>query len=504
MNGLGRRLVTNTLHAATGRVAGLLVWVVFTPAILRALGVEGFGVWSLFYALTGYFATLDFGLVQGTVRHVAASREQGRHEEAGAFATLAVLGYLALGALWITLSWLLQDAILGWLRIPGPLEAAARFALLTGAGVFVLAGCANVTMAVAQGYGRFDLANRVLLAITFQQAAGFALVLDRRWGLQGLVVNVGIGWALGGVVGLASLKTALPMYRWGTPRAAFGRLGEALRFGGPMQITNLLAVINLHVDKLLLSRFVALALVAPYELGSRVASGISTLPQLILLAVLPEAAAMHAAGDRERLRELYDRGNRYVLTAVAVVFAPLLGAGDRLFTVWLGAAHADAALALRVLTVGLFFSLATGLGTTVARGIGRTDLETWFAVVTVSLHVALSLWLLPVIGLPGALIAVLVGTLAGAALFMVLLGRTLEWPLLRTLLGPCVVPLLALGAGGAAGWAVDRALPAAGGVTGWALLAAVATVAAGVALTGTIATGYFRWREARSLLLARG
>src|SRR5262249_61259820 len=89
----------------------------------------------------------------------------------------------------------------------------------------------------------------------------FAVVLRRQLGLEGLVVNVGLGWLVGGGAGLVLLRTALPEFRWMSPRGAFGHLGEVFRFGGPMQITNLLAVINLHLDKVLLTNFVSLAAV---------------------------------------------------------------------------------------------------------------------------------------------------------------------------------------------------------------------------------------------------
>ena len=49
--GLGARLARNSFHSASGRVVAILAWLALTPALVRALGPEGFGVWSLFYAL---------------------------------------------------------------------------------------------------------------------------------------------------------------------------------------------------------------------------------------------------------------------------------------------------------------------------------------------------------------------------------------------------------------------------------------------------------------------
>jgi O-antigen/teichoic acid export membrane protein len=498
--GLGRRLVTNTLHAATGRAAAVLVWILLTPPILRVLGTEGFAVWALFFALTGYFAALDLGLVQGTLRHVAAARERGAHGEAGAFAVLGVLGFLALGALWLALALLLRNPLMEWLRIPQLQIAAASFAVVVGAGVFTLAGCANITMAVLQGYDRFDLANLISLVVTLEQAAGILIVLRNGWGLPGLVVNVGVGWALGLVAGVLALRGFVPAFRW-TGSRPWPYVPDVLAFGGPMQLASLWAVLHTNLDKFLLPVFVALSAVTPYELGSRVVGSIQAFPQMLLLAMLPAASAFHAAGDRARLRELYVRGGSYLLTASAMMVAVLLGSADRLFTVWLGQGHAEAVLVLRGLSLATGIALATGMASITARAVGRTDLEAWFGAIVVALHVALSLLLLPRFGLPGAVFANLAATVVASCCYLLFVGRVLRWRAVELLVKPHVVPLLAVAAGAVTGLALDRALPVAAGAVAWMLLALVAGVAGVVTLAVLIATGYFHWREARSLLM---
>ncbi len=501
---LGRRLVANTLHAASGRVVAVLVWLLFTPAILRALGAEGFALWALFFALTGHFAALDFGLVQGTLRHVAASRERGAHAEAGAFATLAVLGFVILGVLWLAVTLGFEGAVMAWLRVPAADDSGARFAMVAGAGVFVVAGFANVLMAVAQGYGRFDLANRVALVLTAQQALGIPIVLHNGWGLQGLVVNVGLGWVLGGVLGVGVLRRSVPEFRWRSPRASMLHLREALTFGGPLQVANVLWTINLNLDKFLLARLVALAAVTPYELGARVVAAALSFPQLLLLAVVPAAAAMHASEDKMRLRALYDRGDRYLLSACAVTLAALLGSADRLYGTWLGPGHADAALVLRGLALASAATITAGMGSAVIRGVGRTDLEAWFHATALTVHLGLSLWLLPLIGLRGALVAMLASNVAGTIVFLSLMSKTLHWPRTEILIGPNVVPILAILTGATAGWGLDRLLPGAGGVSGWAWLALVAAVGGVTALAVTLATRYIKWEEAGALIGVRG
>jgi O-antigen/teichoic acid export membrane protein len=502
--GLARRLATNTLHSTTGRFASLLVWMILTPPILHTLGTQGFAVWSLFFAVFGYFNALDFGLAWGTVKHVAAARERGEEGSGGAFATLAVLGYLLLSALWLLLTLLFRDTLLDWLRIPEAVRGVTGFVMVAGAAVFACSGLANVTMAALQGCGRFDLANQVSLVVVIQQAIGIPVVLRAGWGLQGLVVNVGMGWALGFALGLWQLRRAEPGFHWENPRESASHLREAVRFGGPMQATNLFAVLHSQLDKFLLARFVSLAAVTPYELGYRVVAAAAAPAQLLVVAVLPAAAALHAAESHGRLLELHARSRRYVLAVGVATMAAALGSASRLYTVWLGPGHPDAAFALRGLALAMGVTFTTNVGAIVARGVGRTDLEAWFGVVVLVIHLGLSLALIPIYGLTGALIAILAANVIGAAFFLWLLASRLGWARAPLLLEPLGIPLLALVTGAAVSLALDGLFPVMSGPAGWVALALVAAAGAAAAVAVIFATGYVHWQEVRAILFRRG
>jgi O-antigen/teichoic acid export membrane protein len=497
---LGRRLVLYTLHTASGRVFGILVWMVITPAILGALGTVAFAVWSLFFAFTGYLSALDFGLVLGTVRHVAAARGRGEPEESGRYATLGVLGFLVLAVAWFALTLLLREHALGWLRVPPASADDARSAMLLAPLVFALAGCASVTSAVAQGCGRFDIANLVMVVASAEQLVGVFVVLRAGWGLQGLLLNVGVGWALSALAGVALLARAVPDFRWRSPRASLGRLREVFAFGGVVQITNLLSGIHQQLDKFLLARFVALAATTTYELGARVALSASSVPGLLLVGVLPTAAHIHAAHDLDRLHRLYERANRYVLLAAAALLAASLGAADRLYLAWLGPGHEASAFTLQMLMIGIVASLSTGIGTSLTRGIGRPELEARFAAVVLTLHAALSLWLVPRIGYRGALVAWIASNVIGAISFLWSMARAMHWSVPGVLLRPHAVPALAAALASAAVWGMGRVLPGAGGALGWLIVVLLGGAAAAVVWFTALATRYVDWREARALL----
>src|SRR5262249_27807523 len=138
--GIATRLVRNSLYSASGRIVAMLAWFVVTPPLVKELGADGYGVWSLFYALQGWLGSLELCFAQVALRFGAAARARNEAAVAGEYATLAVLGYAGLALVWFALVWLLREPALDLLRIHGAARTMASQAFLIGALVFLVSG----------------------------------------------------------------------------------------------------------------------------------------------------------------------------------------------------------------------------------------------------------------------------------------------------------------------------------------------------------------------------
>jgi O-antigen/teichoic acid export membrane protein len=296
------------------------------------------------------------------------------------------------------------------------------------------------------------------------------------------------------VLGLLLLVRGAPGFRWSAPHAARARFREALGFGMPLQLANGIAVFHQQLGKLLIVRLVSLASVVPYELGLRVSTACSTFSQLLLVAMIPEASALHAHGSDERLRELHRRAGRFVTGVAAVVTAALLASAPALFAAWMGHPEPQAAMALRGLSLAAFGAVAAGVSSVIARGVGRTSLELEWSGLALAIHALAGVLLVPRFGLAGALAAIALANLVSALWYAFRLTRVQGWPVARALWEPFVFPALAIATGGAAGAAVGaqvaRVL-----AQPWIGLIVSSVVAGAVALVALLVTRHLAWRE---------
>jgi len=491
---MGTRLARNSLHSASGRVVAMLAWLVLTPPLVHALGPEGFGVWSLFYALSGWLSSMDRGFAQVALRFGAAARSRDSGAESGEYATLAVLGYLVLGAVWLGLVLLLREPALDLLRITGSARELTAQAFVAGAFVFVVAGIAITTSSTLQAWDRFDLANGVTLTASLSQVAFLTLALLNGAGITACFAAVAAAWVVALTAGILLLARGVPAFRWGSPVASLQRLGTAMGYGVPLQAANAMGVAHQQVGKLLIVRMVSLAGVVPYELALRVSAACFTFAQLVLVAMVPEASVLHARDQFAQLEALHRRAGRFVTAAAAVLTASLLAAAPALFTAWLGHADDAAALALRGLAVAAYAAVVGGVSGAIARGAGRTGLELEWSAVALVLHAALGALLIPRMGLAGALVAIAIANVAAGMWFALRLARALGWHAGRIVWEPYAVPALAVAAGAWAGERLCSAIAAP-----WLALISGGFLAGAVALALLFAFRHVRAEELMNL-----
>jgi O-antigen/teichoic acid export membrane protein len=503
VRGFARRLLADTGQATFGRVLSLGVWTLLVPVLLRGLGTERFALWSLFFALTGYLSALDLGFSQGTLRHVAAARARGDGGEAGEFALVGLLGYLLLGAAWLALTPFLREPVLDLLRIAPLHRAEAGAAFMLGPIAFAFTGTAMVTATSLQGWGRFDLANGVTFSSVLVQAGGALWSLRQGWGLLGVIRFSLLGAALATLIGLALLRLGAHGFRWGPPARALRRVREAMAFGGPLQLANILGVAHQQLDKLLLSRYVALALVSPYELGLRTSGVLASLPMQMLLALIPAASALHATGDAAGLRAAYDRAGRWVMAITAAVGAGFLAGAPRLLVAWLGTPPPGAELCVIGLTLAMVAAMTTGTATSIARALGRTRYEAEYSGIGLAVHIGLGLWLVPRLGLLGALLSTLSANVLACAWFLVRFARVTGWGFASVFIRPTLQPLAVLALVAALGRQLAMRLPQGAGLLGWMWALIAASLPALVALVLLFATRFLPIAELRALLRRR-
>jgi O-antigen/teichoic acid export membrane protein len=400
-------LRSNIAFNIAGRGFSVLTSLFTAPYIIDNIGLRSFGFWALISSFSAYAGLLDFGVGSALTRYVAELHSLDEHEHLarkGAASLYISLAYaVVISAAFVAFCVLVPASLThSW---PHGWETATL-------GVGVTLSCMSVAstfQAFPGGLARWDLQNAPVVV--------FQVVL-----LAALVIELSTGAGLAGL-GIANAIAAVSMVvaAWFTSRRVWRQSfmptvprGEDFRslfgYGLNLQLANLVVIINLQSDKpVILLCGGSLRFIAFYELASRVAFQLRSLPIMALAPITATAASKTAGRPISVLRAYYELTlERVNCFGVAPLFA-FYGACWPLVLVWLGPSYTTTADIVVILGIGYAVNLVTGAGTSVAAGCGRPQLGRDYSLIGLGINLVLTIALGALVGPWGVIVATAVG-----------------------------------------------------------------------------------------------
>ncbi|MGF1431195.1 lipopolysaccharide biosynthesis protein [Kitasatospora sp. LaBMicrA B282] len=411
-------LFAGTGYSALAQAAPLLVNVALTPVLIRRLGLDRFGLWSLVLLLLFTLTSLDGGVSASLARFYAYRGARGDRAGAGRLLLGSVLLFLAFGAL-VTGACLLLAPAVGLLHVAPRLQAEAAAVLRWLGPLLALALVSDSASSLLQAHGRFRALAGATVASCAAYGVGVLLWVRGGGALTALAAATAVRFAVLAAVALLLGRRHLAGGRPLLPARAERRefLGYALR----MQLSGLTVFLNGEIDAFVIAALLPVRYVGIYAAGYQVAAALRSLPLYAFPPVLTRLTEVYAAGGTPAAVREYRLRQGHWLPAVLAYGAVTTVAAPFAVRAWLGPQLALAGAVAAVLLAGYSVHVAlTGMRTCLVRAVGRPGLETrysWFAtVVNTLLTVPLAL----AFGTVGVVAATAVGLVAGSLRFVAL------------------------------------------------------------------------------------
>lgn len=403
------RFTRNTFATGIGQLVRLAVVVWLTPILIDGLGLTGYGIWVLLFALVEYTELTTFGIGAAFSRFIADAHGRGDRKEISGILSTGMAFYLAVTAfvlvIWIAGLPVWRGALEYFL---GPGFHAAFFMLLVA---FLLRNLGTPYRALINGIQRMEFTNIIMIIFQITMAAGTIYVLNR----GGSIPELSMVWALCSALNLI-LLAATGHRLYPALRIAPGRVNIAIfrylrRFGLRVYAATLAETGNRTSDKLILGIFLGpagTAAAALYDIGQKIAGLLLMVPAVVSPPIVPAVAA---DPEPERRNRIVEKGIR-LIGAIAVPGSIILAIHSAdIVAVWTRIEDIETA---GLVTIILLFStlvfVVANLAAAVARGLGNPSAEMRFSLLKLGLNIALSIILVLQFGLIG----VVAGTLAAS------------------------------------------------------------------------------------------
>lgn len=423
-----RSATTNYLNT----LATLLLALLVTPILVRGLGKDAYGTWTLVTSSVLYYSVLQFGLSRAVVKFVAEAHAAGDDTRARSVVSTAFLALSVPAALLVVLSPALALLFPVLFEIPPELKDAAMVLVIISAVDFAFGMPSDTFSGTLIAFQRYDMLNLVTTSTAVAQAVAWGIVIAFGGGLIALGIATIAFSLVSNVARYVMARRLLRGVHIG-PRTFERRLVKPLLgMSGWIALTDLVEIVTMRIDPLLVGLIVGVPQAGVYAVGQKLSQFVDRLSGPALAMFFPHAAALGAARDDESIRAALLAGTRLgvgITLPLAIVLSVLAGPAVH---VWVGDGFGGAADVVVYLSLTAFVTALTRPGVYILRGLGDVKFAANVGVLQAIVSVVASVVLGQAMGLAGVALGTLVG-IGSAQILLILpyICRRLGVPLLR-------------------------------------------------------------------------
>ena len=409
------RLMRDGVFNNASIVAGGVIGIILVPILLHGLGVESYGIWIVALSLVGVAGLFDCGLGQAVTREVAASLDRESTAESAKFVSTARNAYLLLGAAGGMVIAAAGLPMARGLHLPYGRNVAAVF-LLAGA-AFVAERLLTFSTAVLRGLRRFDASNALMIAMAIWRACGIIALLKLGRGLLTVMAWQALATAAAAWAGHWALRNLRREFRFGIGRPDWSILRAHLSFGLASQLTTVADVMLWQLVPVIVGFVLGSGWIAPFYIAQRFPLSLAPVIWSTAEALFPAVSQHQRDDDFTRTREILEVGTRWTVVIALPLCLVLILMAPELLQAWVGQHSPDTVVVLRLITLAVLVegAAAASFQTLWGRGEVRSLVVISGALSGGSL--ALSLVLLPRLGVTGAAWGLLLPMLAASAAY---------------------------------------------------------------------------------------
>lgn len=313
-------------------VSGLLLFFLYRY-LLKELGADQLGLWSLILASTAVARLSDLGFTGGVVKFVARYRAKEDQKQASSVVQTTVLTIGVVMGVLLFAAYPLLGHILGW-TVPRESLALALAILPWAMLAFWVNSIAGVFQAALDGCQQAGFRNLILIIGNLFFFICVVVFVPQH-GLKGLALSQLAQAIFLMFTNWMVLRKYLPQLPIIPLRWSKTLFREMFAYSANIQITAIAILLCDPVTKILMTRYGGLSATAFYEMANQLINKIRALLVSANQVVVPVVAEMHET-EPEKVRNLYILSYEVVFFIAVPIYAMLLLMMPLISKLWIG------------------------------------------------------------------------------------------------------------------------------------------------------------------------
>ncbi len=393
-------LSRNASFSFLANIVYLVTRLFIPPFILHYVTLAEYGLWSYCFIFIGYISLSAFGISNVYVRYFAV---YAANKETRNINKLATTGLILVGSICLILLpfiWGLLPWFLHLLHVSAELQSTAFNLIFWTIAIFLVDLFFNAFALMLQSLQLFVIERTIWMISFFLETTIIVVLLVFHFGIYALL------WAYMARILFSGLLCAVACFKIVPGLSLKLKFFDSslfnlfFHFGGIVQLTGILSVINRSIEKVFAGLFMGPAATALYDVGEKFPTTALILPGSVINVFLPATAQLHAKEEHETIKQIYLHGTRWVNLLTGLIMGFLASFSLPLITCWLGPdpKYEIAAVILVFFSFAYQMDVMTGAGSAIYRSINRPARELVYSLLQLVFVLAAAVVAFPLFG----------------------------------------------------------------------------------------------------------
>ncbi len=324
--------------------------------LLKTIGIEMLGVWSVVLATTSIGNIANLGFSSSVVKFTSKYNAKGDTDTVARLIETSATSLAVLAGLLLLLFYPLAKWLLGLTVPPKELGTALMFLpyALTSLWFTLIAG---VFQGGLDGYQRTDLRSILLITGSLTNLA-LCIIMVRRFGLPGLAYAQVMNSFVVLILSWFMLKKCATLLSWFPYRFDRGIYREMVGYGSRLQVMFILIMLFDPVTKALITKFGGLAMIGYYDMANRMIAQFRSLIISANQVLVPTIADLHETNPA-LIENIYRDSYRILVYFALPLFSTIIAAAPLISELWIGQYEQMFVFFTVLLSIGWFFNVLT-------------------------------------------------------------------------------------------------------------------------------------------------
>lgn len=416
-----KRVRVTTINALTNYFRFFLTIIIsfwLIPFIIRSLGQDLYGLWSLTFSIIGFFSLLDFGFGLGVVKWTGESRINGKLDYRNSMLSTVLFVYIILALAGMTILIIFSFFYGKLFSIPEELiPVAVTILIILGVRSLLIQIPMSLFKGVLFGEQRIYLINiiQILSNVVYAVSAYFALTGGL--GVVGLASVNCLAFFAENVLYLIFAFRKTEKLSLSLKKVKRSFIKEALSFSIYSFITTVAGLVLFQTDTLIVQLTLNLELVGVYAVALKINEYSFLLSKQLVNVLTPLISELKENKEDDSIRYLLLDISKYVAATGALITLTIYVFSKELLYFWVGEAFLQANVPLLILMTSFLLTIPELIASSVLTMTGEHTFTAKISVISIFVNLGASLILVRFFKLTGIALGTLISIVINNVIF---------------------------------------------------------------------------------------